>query len=90
MNQDEIDDYVEREWSEANRISDRIVLMLNEEVEMKVERGQVLVGLLLSVMALLGTIPEDAQLPDCVTDLKEVIKETIRQFVLNRAEDKVQ
>ena len=46
-------------WHEADEVSDRIVELIQERVEMGIMPMQVLVGLLLGTMAFLKTAPID-------------------------------
>ena len=76
---DERTEQLDREWAEADEISDRIIELLNERAPM-VAAEQVLVGVLLALLGFLKTA-EGINLPQSLVELQRWSNVVVGQMV---------
>jgi hypothetical protein len=85
MNAKELDKHFE----EANRISDRIIGMLNEEFEKKTESLQVLAGFILALNGYLVSVPSGVEIPESLLHLQKAGARVMNELIeLEQAQER--
>lgn len=71
----------ESDWTEADEISDRIIELLNQRLNLHVDIDQILVGVCLGLLGFLKTAPSQERFPDWLVLLQQSAAHAIDHLV---------
>lgn len=72
---------LDRHFKEANRISDRFVKLINDELADKVNAVQVLAGFMLAFEGYLRSVPTDVEIPESLLHLEKAVFQVMNELI---------